>query len=40
MKDGLISEHGTYVELLAKKGAFAEFVEEYLEIAPDEQIQG
>uniref|UniRef100_A0A1I7YSQ1 ABC transporter domain-containing protein n=1 Tax=Steinernema glaseri TaxID=37863 RepID=A0A1I7YSQ1_9BILA len=30
LKDGQISEQGTYQELIASKGAFAEFLEEFL----------
>lgn len=30
MKDGRISEQGTYLELLAQEGEFAEFLIEYL----------
>ena len=30
MKNGTVSEHGTYQELLEKKGAFAEFLVEYM----------
>ena len=36
MQDGRISELGTYHELLARKGAFAEFLVEYLVGAADE----
>ncbi|XP_071455080.1 multidrug resistance-associated protein 1-like [Hetaerina americana] len=39
MKDGKISEHGTYEELLQKKGAFAEFLIHHLqEVGEDECI--
>lgn len=31
LKDGKISEFGTYKELLEKKGAFAEFLIQYLQ---------
>ncbi|KAI1286896.1 ATP-binding cassette sub-family C member 3 [Halotydeus destructor] len=35
MKDGRISEHGSYLELLQRKGAFSEFLVEYLAQADD-----
>ncbi|XP_046388373.1 multidrug resistance-associated protein 1 isoform X3 [Ischnura elegans] len=39
MKDGEISEHGTYKELLQKKGAFAEFLMHHIqEVEEDEGI--
>ncbi len=31
IKDGKISEMGTYIELMANRGAFAEFLETYLQ---------
>ena len=41
LKDGLITECGTYNELLDTHGAFAEFLETYLcEIATDDDLQG
>lgn len=36
LKDGEISERGTYKELLAKRGAFAEFLRQHLETADDD----
>lgn len=36
LKDGKISEAGTYQELLARKGAFAEFLIEYMNEEGDE----
>ena len=38
MKDGKVSESGTYHELLAQKGAFADFLVEYFVGARDEDI--
>lgn len=40
MKDGEISETGTYQELLDKKGAFAEFLISHLNGAVDEEDSG
>lgn len=41
LKDGRISESGTYKQLLAQKGAFADFLEQYLqEVGDDEEIEG
>ncbi len=31
MNDGKISEMGTYIELMANRGTFAEFLETYLQ---------
>lgn len=36
LKEGEISERGTYKELLAKNGAFAEFLRQHLETADDD----
>ena len=36
MKAGRISEQGSYSELLANKGAFADFLVEYMAKEPDE----
>ncbi|ODM95243.1 Multidrug resistance-associated protein 1 [Orchesella cincta] len=36
LKDGQISEEGTYKELLARKGAFAEFLRQHIETAEDD----
>ena len=39
LKDGAVSETGSYKELLAQKGAFAEFLMEHLEKSgADEEI--
>lgn len=42
LKDGAITETGNYKELLAQKGAFAEFLVQHLEdeIADDEDAEG
>ncbi|KAI1286715.1 ATP-binding cassette sub-family C member 3 [Halotydeus destructor] len=37
MKDGRISEHGSYLQLLDRKGAFSEFLTEYLAQANDDE---
>ena len=37
MKDGQISEVGTYAELLNQQGAFSEFLMTYLKVEPDNE---
>lgn len=37
LKDGEVSEVGSYKELLAQKGAFAEFLMQHLEEQGDEE---
>ena len=37
MKDGEISESGTYQELMAKKGSFAEFLIQHLQEVNEEE---
>nr|CAH7713756.1 unnamed protein product [Callosobruchus chinensis] len=41
LKDGMVSESGTYLELLDRKGAFAEFLVQHLneEIVDDEDLE-
>ncbi|KAI1286880.1 ATP-binding cassette sub-family C member 3 [Halotydeus destructor] len=41
MKDGMISEHGSYLQLLERKGAFADFLVEYLaeQDGDDEELE-
>lgn len=39
LKDGEISESGTYKELLSKKGDFAEFLLQHLQDEPDEETE-
>ena len=38
MKDGAITENGSYTELLAQKGAFAEFLVQYLSEKKEEEL--
>ena len=38
MKDGHITENGSYNELLAQKGAFAEFLVQYLSEKKEEEL--
>ena len=38
MKDGAITENGSYSELLAQKGAFAEFLVQYLSEKKEEEL--
>ena len=38
MKDGAITENGSYTELLAQKGAFAEFLVQYLTEKKEEEL--
>ena len=38
MKDGCITENGSYTELLAQKGAFAEFLVQYLSEKKEEEL--
>ena len=38
MKDGYITENGSYNELLAQKGAFAEFLVQYLSEKKEEEL--
>ena len=41
LKDGTVSETGTYKELLEKKGAFAEFLVQHLqEVSADGEADG
>ncbi len=40
MKDGRIWQQGTYEDLLAEQGLFADLVEEFLEKAPDDELDG
>lgn len=41
LKNGQITESGTYKELLAQKGAFAEFLVQYLqEAGEEEEVEG
>ena len=40
MSDGRISEIGTYAELLNSEAGFAEFVENYIEEAVSESVEG
>lgn len=36
LKDGTVSEEGTYQELMQRKGAFAEFLVQHLQEAQEE----
>ena len=40
LKDGAISEVGTYRELLDKKGAFSEFLISHLQEIDNEELEG
>ncbi len=40
LKDGTISEIGSFEELIANKGNFAEFVKEYMEEEKDSEVNG
>ena len=40
LKDGIISEIGTYRELLDKKGAFSEFLTTYLQDVDNDELEG
>ena len=40
LKDGAISEMGTYEELLTRHGAFAEYIQTYLQENDDSDSEG
>ncbi len=40
LRDGAVAEHGSYEDLLAREGAFAEFLQTYLQEAEEEDEEG
>lgn len=40
MKDGKFQEIGTYNNLVKSAGVFSEFLEQYFQQVPDEEVEG